>query len=67
MLKVTLGGNKPPVILHGYRSDHPLVLRGYPWALFEDFEDFVHFFKKRKQLRTKYHIDMVRNVPRNSK
>ena len=31
------------------------------------FEDFVHFLKKTKQLWTKYPMDLVRNVPRNSK
>ena len=37
----------------------------HPWALF--LKTFVHFLKKIKQLRTKYPMDLVRNVPRNSK
>ena len=31
------------------------------------FENFAHFLKKINQLWTKYPLDLVRNVPRNSK
>ena len=37
----------------------------HPWALF--WKTFCIFSQKIKQLRTKYSMDLVRNVPRNSK
>ena len=48
----------------------PTTVFAYLWGtvpLGLIFEDFVYFLKKIKQLWIKYPMDLVRNVPRNSK
>ena len=44
----------------------PLELMGY-CTLDLIFKDFVYLLKKIKHLWTKYTMDLIRNVPRNSK